>query len=337
MPIHSDPPNHFRQSEIGEPLFFFEWKGFFLEKNVMTSSPAVSQGDMKGFLDKPLTYAEIAESPLFRDFFALVAGLMGVPVRLMDDAGRMEMRHRHEKKRDLFCDVIRRSEKTNKLCQECDRRHASLAVKRKTGFAYRCHAGLYDVVVPVFDRETHVATLITGRLLAEAHSEKKFSDFYRRFSHHSFDESELRKAYTATSFASEEKVQALAGLLQFFSTHVHEVRLTLKSLSGVKTRLEIAQAQSYVRDHLGETIYLSEVCREIGLSPSHFSTIFRKETGLKFFDYVNRLRVAEAKKLLERTSASILEVALTCGFETLSHFNRVYRKLENQSPAELRR
>lgn len=292
---------------------------------------------MKGVFEKPLTYSEISESPLFRDFFDLVAGLMGVPVRLMNEEGRIEMRHRLEKKRDLFCDVIRRSEKTNRLCQECDKRHAALAVKKKEGFAYRCHAGLYDVVVPVFDREKHVATLITGRLLAETHSEKQFSSFYRRFSHPSFTESELREAYAATGFASAEKVQALAGLLQFFSKHVHEVRLTLKSLVGVKTRLEIAQAQAYVRSHLGETIYLSEVCREIGLSPSHFSTLFRKETGMKFFDFVNRLRVAEAKKLLEKTSASILEIALACGFETLSHFNRVYRKLENASPAEVRK
>ncbi|MBL8993644.1 MAG: helix-turn-helix transcriptional regulator, partial [Spirochaetia bacterium] len=111
----------------------------------------------------------------------------------------------------------------------------------------------------------------------------------------------------------------------------------LKSLAGAKTRLEIAQAQAFVRNHLGETIYLAGVCREIGLSTSHFSTLFRKETGMKFFDFVNRLRVAEAKKLLEKTSASILEIALTCGFETLSHFNRVYRKLEGHSPAEFRK
>ncbi|MBL8994744.1 MAG: PocR ligand-binding domain-containing protein, partial [Spirochaetia bacterium] len=81
---------------------------------------------MQGELEKPLTYREIAESPLFRDFFGLVAGLMGVPVRLMNEDGRIEMRHRHEKKQERFCDVIRRSEKTNRLCQDCDRRHAAL-------------------------------------------------------------------------------------------------------------------------------------------------------------------------------------------------------------------
>ncbi len=328
-----------RESSIQHPpfglhAFFWNFRAYFSSVNAIIPimKPALSDT-----FEKPLTYPEIAESDLFQKFFDLIAGLMGVPVRLMSPEGAMEMRQKFAKKKQLFCDVIRRSSKTNQLCMDCDRSHAALAVKKKSGFAYRCHAGLYDVVAPVFDRETHVATLITGRLLADPHSEKHFQDLWRRFSHPSFTMKELRQAYTDTAFSTEEKVQALAGMLQFFNTHIHEVRLSLKSFSKVKTRLEIAQAQAYVSSHFSEPIYLAEVCRTIGLSPSHFSTVFRKETGIKFFEYVNRVRVDRAKKLLEKTNTSILEIALACGFETASHFNRIFRRIEGRSPAPYRK
>ena len=64
---------------------------------------------------------------------------------------------------------------------------------------------------------------------------------------------------------------------------------------------------------------------------------FKKATGLTFTDYLGRVRVEKAKSLLLNPNLRISEIAYAVGFQSLRHFNRVFRELTGQSPTDFRK
>ena len=79
-----------------------------------------------------------------------------------------------------------------------------------------------------------------------------------------------------------------------------------------------------------------EVARDMLASVHHFCKAFKKATGLTFTDFVNHARVEKARRLLMRPSTRITEVAYDVGFQSLSHFNRSFRRITSESPTEFR-
>ncbi len=78
------------------------------------------------------------------------------------------------------------------------------------------------------------------------------------------------------------------------------------------------------------------MARHSGVSPFHFCKIFKRFTGLTFTEYVNRARVEKAKQLLIKPQSRVTEVAYDVGFQSLSQFNRSFRRVMDQSPTEFR-
>jgi len=81
---------------------------------------------------------------------------------------------------------------------------------------------------------------------------------------------------------------------------------------------------------------LSSVAKAAGISPGHLSEKFRQITGVNFVDYVGRLRVEQACARLGNGDARISEIAFDVGFQSLSQFNRVFKKVSGKSPTEYR-
>ena len=70
---------------------------------------------------------------------------------------------------------------------------------------------------------------------------------------------------------------------------------------------------------------------------SYLSKYFKQYTGIRFIEYVNHYRVNEARFLLRYSNKTILSVALECGFDSLRNFNRIFKKIAEQTPSEYRR
>jgi AraC-like DNA-binding protein len=85
-----------------------------------------------------------------------------------------------------------------------------------------------------------------------------------------------------------------------------------------------------------EPLSLADVARAAGASVFHFCKVFRKSTGLKFTDYVARVRLEDAKTQLLNPNRRISEIAYDVGFQSLTQFNRVFKRVFGQSPTEFR-
>lgn len=97
-----------------------------------------------------------------------------------------------------------------------------------------------------------------------------------------------------------------------------------------------ARALTYVTKHFKEDISLDTAATALGISRFEVSRLFPASINITFIKYVNFLRIAYAKELLETTSFSVLDIALECGYGTLRTFNRVFKEYVGTTPLQYR-
>lgn len=92
----------------------------------------------------------------------------------------------------------------------------------------------------------------------------------------------------------------------------------------------------YIQNHLSETIKVEDISKSIYLSRSRLSTAFKKETGINLYDYIYKVKLNEAKRLLRYSNRSISSIAFYLGFSSQSHFTKIFKSLTSLTPFEYR-
>ncbi len=99
---------------------------------------------------------------------------------------------------------------------------------------------------------------------------------------------------------------------------------------------KIQQAVRFINDNYRTDIRLAAAAREAGMSPSHFSRIFKKVMDLSYQDYLNSRRITKAKNLLRTSAQSVTEIAVSLGFSDPTGFGRIFKKLTGHTPSAFR-
>lgn len=100
--------------------------------------------------------------------------------------------------------------------------------------------------------------------------------------------------------------------------------------------MRICKARTFIEAHSAEELSLGKVARVAHTSTNYFSEKFREATGMNFVTYVARTRFENAATLLREADLRVSEIAFAVGFQSLSQFNRVFKKFAGKSPTEYR-
>ena len=93
---------------------------------------------------------------------------------------------------------------------------------------------------------------------------------------------------------------------------------------------------NYINEHFAENLSLEQVADLAGFSKYHFTRLFKQYTDTSFYKYLNQKRIDYAKTLLLDPDLSVIDVALQCGFSSLSAFLRMFKQLNKCTPTEFR-
>lgn len=105
--------------------------------------------------------------------------------------------------------------------------------------------------------------------------------------------------------------------------------------SGKSNKI-IKEAAEYISAHFAEDLSLSILSEQLHLNPAYLSMLFKQITGHAFKEYLNQVRVEEAKRLLMDTDYSIIDIAVACGFTNQSYFTKVFKKETGMTPKQFR-
>ena len=98
----------------------------------------------------------------------------------------------------------------------------------------------------------------------------------------------------------------------------------------------VKRALDYIDSRYSDDITLEDVVDYLNINKSYFCTLFKKETGKTFTEFLNQTRIEKSKRLLHEDNSSILDIALAVGFSNQNYFSILFRKYTGATPMQFR-
>lgn len=200
-------------------------------------------------------------------------------------------------------------------------------------------AGVVESQVPVRVGKNTIAVMLTGGVRLQPANADTFAPVAKALLDEGRSAAEIRSAkvqFEHVPVMQPERYDAAVAILQSFALQLGESAHRLLFANATHEPEAVRNAKAFIHQHLAEPMSLEAVAKAVNVSPFHFCKLFKRATGLTFTDFVNRARVEKAKRMLMKPAARITEVAYDVGFQSLSHFNRSFRRIASESPTEFR-
>lgn len=277
----------------------------------------------------------LQESEIFQTYAAAFESATGLPIALRA-LGALASPLHDSRARNSFCALMG---SCSKSCAGCLRQQHTVEDGAETApKSGVCFAGLTESMIPVRIGERVVAYLQTGQILHRPPTEAGYRRAVQQLREWgaSLDAAQARKAFFASPVMPRMRYESVLRLLGIFADHLAVVANQIMVKQAAAELPSVARARSYIAEHLADEISLGEVAHAVGMSPFYFCKTFHKVTGVTFIDYVARLRVEKVKQLLINPHVRISEAAFEAGFQSLSQFNRVFRRVAGEAPTVYR-
>ncbi len=145
------------------------------------------------------------------------------------------------------------------------------------------------------------------------------------------DALEMNDMPSTVMFEALSRVLLVKLLQRYGKRRAEEVALSARFTSRHYQRV-----LAFVQTRLDRTITVDELAAEAGMSPSHFSRVFKETLGSTPMQYVMAYRIEQAMKMMEDATRPLGEIALDCGFADQAHFSRSFKQVTGQTPRSFR-
>lgn len=274
---------------------------------------------------------QLRESQIYRDYEEAFRETTGLPITLRA-IETFDLPHHGDPNESPFCALMASTNHTCSTCLQFQQRVQERANLEPT--TMKCFAGMCDSAVPVRVGENLVAFLQTGQVLLHKPSSREFTKVTRDVLSWGVqaDLKKLEETYYQTRILDKKQYEAVLRLLTIFAQHLSSLSNQLMLASKQSESPMITRAKAFIAEHQHEEISLRQVAGSVNTSAFYFCKMFKQATGLTFTDYLARVRIEKVKNLLLNPHKRISEAAYETGFQSLSQFNRVFRKIVGESP-----
>jgi AraC-like DNA-binding protein len=275
----------------------------------------------------------ISGSALYHDFERAFTETTGLPVALLP-LESWQLPFRGQEKENHFCAFM--GDKS-RACAACLQSQQKLTEKAACGPAsVTCAVGMTDSAVPVRLGDQLLGFLQTGQVFCQQPSMAQFDRTAKQVAEWGVqaDIHVLRQAFFSTRIVPSDQMDASVRLLNIFAQHLALVSNQIVVHQANAEPAMITRAKAFIREHQGEELSLGQVAQAAHASTFYFCKMFKKVTGANFTDYVSRVRIEKAKNLLLNRNLRVSEIAFEVGFQSLTHFNRIFKKVVGQSPTQ---
>ncbi|WP_269540692.1 PocR ligand-binding domain-containing protein [Cerasicoccus fimbriatus] len=280
--------------------------------------------------------ALLEETQIFKDYqkaFRKATGLpLGIrPIQSYENAlsGQAD--------ENEFCKLMGR---TNVGCANCLKMQEQL--EQEAGLepkSLHCFAGLCDTAVPIRVGDQLIAFLQTGQILLHQPNEQEFSQTTKQILKWGSEVNlkHLQEAYFNTKVLDRGQYEAMIALLSTFAEHLATISNSIAVEESDADPMLVANAKKYIQDRYQEQLSLDDAAKAVNASTRHFCKVFKQATGITFTDYLARVRVEKAKTMLTNLNLRVSEIAFEVGFDSISQFNRSFKRVAGHTPTEYRR
>jgi len=278
-----------------------------------------------------LAWTRLASSPLVQEQQVAFTCATGVPLALVPASVAAPDDH-------SLCVKGCLGEPSGKFCRGRLLQAEKRAVTRVGPVQYCCPSGLVKILVPVFINGQHVGSLLAGPFALHELDGALLEQLVERLDKLGLGDrvEQLQTTWSYSPLLSSDKCRAAGTLLRMFAKYLAESgKQELQAVEPHRSAL-LEKIETFLATCQDGRVSLKEVASKVNLSPCHFCSVFKKQTGITFSQYRVNQRLEKARALLGDDERRVSDAAFEAGFESIPYFNRAFRKRFGCSPSEYR-
>lgn len=208
-------------------------------------------------------------------------------------------------------------------CFRCRSTVLKMLVKRKKSFAGYCSKGVYEYCRPVVRDDSVAALIFVGNILTDdpAQREKLCANFRKSL---------LRTMETNFSL---EDCHRTADILE---SYIHYLMDRYGETTQKSFDVLIENVKNYIDENLLHDFSMADLSAVFNYNEKYLGRLFKQRTGTTIKEYCNQAKIAQAKSLLTGSHMSIANIAAHVGYNNVTYFNRIFKKITGLSPLEYR-
>jgi len=265
-----------------------------------------------------------------RKLIANLKILTGVPANILDPEGRdINLFRGHPP----FCRAINDLPEGHERCVACDQckiRHYTA----ESGFQfYRCHAGICEAVMPLYDKQNPLAYLAVGCYLDDSPMEEQWEYTRSLLDWWPDGPDALKDAFFQFRQYSQQEIQAYAETLEALSAYIR-----LKGMILTTEQTDLQKLEAYLDQHYMEKLSLDSISQQLHIGRTKLCALAKELSGGRTLSYlIAQRRIGAAKRLLVQSSLPISAVGETVGISDYNYFSKVFRSATGMTPSAFRK
>ena len=264
---------------------------------------------------------EISEGRKFHISILDLSGILDTPATKINIKNVVHSTH--------YCDIAKSTPEGLESCIKCKMRANTKATQGKKVFGGHCIYGLYEVSVPVIYGESVAAIVYVGHTVIE---ESTSIERIKRTCEHTFVDSKklIRELNKCEHLDDPDELYRIGELISDYIIWAYE--------HTPKIKHDLHWLVYLMKRHADEKTdtTLSELAKTYLKNEKYIGRLFKKEIGMSYSEYARERKLEDAKSMIDQSNEKIINIALECGFNSISYFNRAFHKKYGLSPTEYR-
>src|SRR5947208_5885382 len=277
----------------------------------------------------------LSRSQIFKDYEQAFSEAVGLPLNIRAH-NSWSPSHHGKTDHDSFAAILARFNQARAAClrAQTDASEESASTTRTVTW----FAGLSESAVPVYVGDHILGFLETGEVMLKNPTKKHFASITRQLRAWGYktDWKQLERAYFRSCVLSPDRYRAMLRLLSIFAQHLSILSNQLAVRREEAEPANMARARQFIEVHQAEPLSLGRIADAANIGRHYFGRVLRKAHGVNLIDIVSRVRVEKSKALLLNPNSRISEVAFACGFQSMTNFNRAFKRIVRRSPTQFR-
>ena len=265
-----------------------------------------------------------------RKLIANLKVLTGVPANILDPEGRdINLFRGHPP----FCRAVNDLAEGHERCISCDMWKIHNYTAEKGFQFYRCHLGICEAVMPLYDKKNPLAYLAVGCYLDDTPIEEQWEHTRALLDWWPDGPDALKEAFFQFRQYSQQEIQAYAETLEALSAYIQ-----LKGMILATEQTDLQKLELYLDEHYMDKLSLASISREMHIGRTKLCTLAKELSGGHTLSYlIAQRRISAAKRLLVQTNLPISAVAEAVGISDYNYFSKVFRSITGTTPSTFRK
>ncbi|MCI8329292.1 MAG: helix-turn-helix domain-containing protein [Oscillibacter sp.] len=256
--------------------------------------------------------------------------LTGLPANILDPEGRdINLFRGHPP----FCRMLNDLPEGHERCVACDRCKIRHYTAEKGFQFYRCHAGVCEAVMPLFDKKRPLAYLVFGCYLDESPMEEQWERSRQLLDWYPGGAGVLRPAFFQFRQYTQKEIQAYAETLEALSSYIQ-----LKGMILTAEQTDLQKLELYLDQHYMEKLSLESISQQLHIGRTKLCALAKELSEGQTLSYlVAQRRIDAAKRLLVQSSLPISAIGESVGISDYNYFSKVFRSATGMTPSAFRK